>query len=85
MSRYYKPYKDLGNIRIFSKGIQQDQLVWHRDREDRVVEVVGDTDWQFQFDNKLPQTLKSSIFIPKEVYHRLIKGTQQLKVKITKE
>lgn len=84
MDNYYQPYEDIGDIRIFSKEVQQDQLVWHRDREDRTIEVVGDTDWQFQFDNKLPQPLKSGIFIPKGVYHRIIKGSTDLKIKINR-
>jgi hypothetical protein len=36
----------------------------------------------FQFDNELPQVLKDKVFIPKEVYHRLIKGTGTLNVRI---
>lgn len=84
MDNYYQPYKDVGDVRIFSKDIKQDQLVWHRDREDRVIEVVGRTDWQFQFDNQLPQPLKTKLFIPEGVYHRLIKGKNTLKIKVTK-
>lgn len=74
----------MGDLRIFSKQTKQDQLVWHRDREDRIIEVIGQTDWQFQFDNQLPQPLKAKLFIPKGVYHRLVKGTKQLKIKIEK-
>jgi hypothetical protein len=84
MSNYYHPYQDQGDTRVFSSNVSQDQLVWHRDREDRVVEVVGETDWQFQFDNQLPQPLKTILFIPKGVYHRLIKGNNTLEIKITK-
>lgn len=74
----------MGDLRIFSKETKQDQLVWHKDREDRTIEVIGQTDWQFQFDNQLPQPLKTKLFIPKGVYHRLVKGTKQLKIKIEK-
>lgn len=84
MNNYYQPYTDLGNVRVFSHQVDQDQLVWHRDREDRVIEVLGQTDWQFQFDNKIPQPLKSGIFIPKGIYHRLIKGKGELRLKINK-
>lgn len=74
----------MGDLRIFSKETKQDQLVWHKDREDRTIKVIGQTDWQFQFDNQLPQPLKTKLFIPKGVYHRLVKGTKQLKIKIEK-
>jgi len=36
----------------------------------------------FQFDNELPQPLKEKLFIPRETYHRLIKGTGNLGVRI---
>jgi hypothetical protein len=50
-----------------------------------MVESTHPTDWQFQFDNEIPQRLsENKLFIPKETYHRLIKGTGDLKVKIYK-
>ena len=52
--------------------------------EDRTVEVIENNNWHFQLDNNLPQLLKETIFIPKETYHRVIKGTGNLKVRITK-
>lgn len=69
-------------IRTFSQDIDEDELVWHRDRKDREVTVLQQTDWQFQFDNEIPQLLKDVIFIPKNTYHRLIKGTGELNVQI---
>jgi len=79
-----KPYIEEGVIRSFSSKLTKDDLVWHKDREDRIVEVIGSTDWQFQFDNNTPQQLKSRLFIPKETYHRIIKGTGCLKIKVIK-
>ena len=79
--------KSVGNnqyIREFSADVDTHELEWHIDREDRTVEVIENIDWQFQLDNNLPQLLKETIFIPKETYHRVIKGTGNLKVKITK-
>jgi len=79
--------KSVGNnqyIREFSTDVDTHELEWHIDREDRTVEVIENIDWQFQLDNNLPQLLKETIFIPKETYHRVIKGTGNLKVKITK-
>lgn len=71
-------------IRTFSEGVDDMELVWHRDREDRIVESVGDTDWMIQVDNELPKTLTESIYIPKNTYHRVIKGNNNLTVKIKK-
>ena len=77
----------LGNnqyIREFSSDVDTHELEWHIDREDRTVEVIENNNWHFQLDNNLPQLLKETIFIPKETYHRVIKGTGNLKVRITK-
>jgi hypothetical protein len=71
-------------IRTFSEGVDDMELVWHRDREDRIVESVGDTDWMIQVDNELPKTLTETIYIPKYTYHRVIKGNNNLTVKIKK-
>ena len=72
-------------IREFSQDISSFELVWHRDKEDRYVQAIHDTDWKFQLDNELPQKItKNKLFIPKETYHRLIKGTGNLSVKIFK-
>jgi hypothetical protein len=58
--------------------------MWHRDREDRIIESIGETDWQVQLDNELPKVIKGEVFIPMGVYHRVIKGTGDLKIKLTK-
>ena len=72
------------NVRTFSQEVESKELMWHRDNEDRIVESVGNTDWMIQLDDKLPQTLTERVFIPKEVYHRVIKGKGDLTVKIKK-
>lgn len=70
-------------IREFSRNTPTYELVWHRDKKDRVVEAMHKTDWMFQLDNEVPQRLtENKLFIPKETYHRLIKGTDDLVVKI---
>lgn len=71
------------SIRTFDKNVSEEELVWHRDREDRLVEALEDTDWMVQIENELPKKL-DKIFISKGVYHRVIKGTSTLKVKITR-
>ena len=82
--RPYSEKKEDGCIiREFSHDTPSFEFVWHRDKEDRVVQATQDTDWLFQLDNEVPQRLsKNKLFIPKETYHRLIKGTGDLVVKI---
>ena len=72
------------HIRTFSKDVDDMELVWHRDREDRVVESVDETDWMIQIDNEIPKVLSEKTFIPKGVYHRVIKGTDDLTVRVKK-
>jgi hypothetical protein len=79
-----RPYAEEGEVRTFLKDVQEFELVWHRDKEDRVVKPLHKTDWKFQLDNDIPRTIENEIFIPKETYHRLIKGNGNLKVKILK-
>jgi len=77
----------LGNnvfIREFDKNIDSGEFVWHRDREDRVIKSIGKTDWLIQIDNELPKEINEKVFIPMGVYHRLIKGTNDLKIKLIK-
>ena len=82
--RPYSEKKEDGYIiREFSRNTPTYELVWHRDKKDRVVEAMNETDWMFQLDNEVPQRLtENKLFIPKETYHRLIKGTDDLVVKI---
>ena len=84
-----RPYSELTEegyvIREFSSSTSSFELVWHRDKEDRYVQSIGKTDWMFQLDNQIPQRLsENKLFIPKETYHRLIKGTSNLTVKVYK-
>jgi len=78
---YSETQKEGYIIREFSQDTPSFEFVWHRDKEDRIVEALHDTDWKFQLDNEVPQEI-NRIFIPKETYHRVIKGTGNLKVKI---
>lgn len=71
-------------IRTFSETVDDSELQWHWDEEDRIVTPVEKTDWQFQFDNELPFTITKEINIPAGVIHRVIKGSGELKVKILK-
>lgn len=85
-----KPYTDIEVtdeyiIREFDENIDPIELMWHRDDESRTLEIIGETDWKIQLDNKLPILLENHIFIPKHEYHRVIKGTKTLKLKIYKK
>jgi hypothetical protein len=71
-------------IRTFSETVDDSELQWHWDEEDRIVTPIEKTDWQFQFDNELPFTITKEINIPAGVIHRVIKGSGELKVKILK-
>lgn len=86
-----KPYieqklEDTLFIREFFETTDSDEFMWHRDQEDRIVESLNDTNWMFQLDNQLPKKIEKNkeIFIPKETYHRLIKGHGNLKIKLRK-
>lgn len=84
-----KPYIDLKNTdeettRLFPSYIKPNTLKWHMDDEDRTVICTHNTNWMFQFEDQLPVPLNKPIFIKKHQWHRLIKGTGSLTVKILK-
>jgi hypothetical protein len=72
-------------IREFKQETNSGEFMWHRDHEDRIIECVGETDWLIQIDNELPKNIEGKVFIPMGVYHRLIKGSGDLKVKLIKK
>ena len=43
-------------IRKFSGSLNKEELYWHKDKEDREVEVLSG-DWSFQYDDALPVRL----------------------------
>ena len=71
-------------IRIFEQNTDSGDFVWHRDYENRIIESIGETDWMFQMDNELPKIISEKIYIPKGIYHRIIKGNGDLKIKLIK-
>jgi hypothetical protein len=83
-----KPYKEenMGDyfIREFSPDVDFEDLKWHRDYEDRIVIPLNENDWQYQEDNKLPVPINKEIFIPKGLWHRVIKGKTLLQIKLKK-
>jgi hypothetical protein len=71
-------------IRNFIESIDPIELKWHRDDEDRTIVSINETNWLIQLENKLPQSLNSPVFIACGEWHRVIKGTSELNVKIIK-
>lgn len=71
-------------IREFDLDTNPLELVWHRDKRDRRVEILEGEGWEFQIDNELPQVLKKGdvLEIQKETYHRVKKGNTKLVIKI---
>jgi len=75
-------------IRTFDPSVtENEEYVWHRDHNDRVVKVLEGKGWKFQFDNELPFDINSgdSITIPKMVYHRIIPSNSKLRIKINEK
>ena len=74
-------------LREFSANVDEMDLIWHEDREDRIVHVLEGNKWKFQFDEQLPFEMLDGIdiIIPKGIIHRIIKGDGPLKIKVYKE
>ena len=73
------------SYRVFPEDVQEEELIWHQDAEDRIVEALHDTDWMFQFDNDLPISFRHPIYISKGIIHRVIKGTGPLHIVVHKK
>ena len=71
-------------IREFKQDTDSGEFMWHRDREDRIIESINETDWKIQLDDELPKIIQGEVFIPMGVYHRVIKGTGDLKIRLQK-
>jgi len=83
-----KPYTETKNANIitrsFAETVDDTDLIWHRDRSDRKITIIEGNDWYLQMDNQLPILLEKDkdYFIPKEEFHRVIKGVGPLKIRI---
>ncbi len=58
-----RPYIDLEVtdkyiIREFNEDIDPIELLWHRDDEDRLIEIIGYTNWQIQLEDQLPTFIR---------------------------
>lgn len=79
-----KPYTDIDDIRLFNVADKENEYVWHRDMADRHIEILEGEAWQLQYNGCLPILLEENkvYHIPSMMYHRLIKGYSNLKIKI---
>tara|TARA_R110000772_G_scaffold189587_3_gene300571 strand:+ start:190 stop:723 length:534 start_codon:yes stop_codon:yes gene_type:complete len=70
--------------RVFNENVDSNELTWHRDYNDRKVFVESSNGWMLQMDEELPKVLNEgqTYVIPKMVYHRVIKGTGDLKITV---
>jgi hypothetical protein len=71
-------------IRTFSADLDSNELKWHKDLEDRIVSPISATDWLFQRENELPTPINQEIKIKANEWHRIIKGSGDLVVKVIK-
>ena len=70
--------------RTFSPDVESDELKWHQDLKNRKVTIIESGGWQFQMDDSVPNKIQNAeqLWIPKFVWHRVIKGTGNLIVDI---
>ena len=73
-------------IRTFSADVDEMDLIWHADKENRIITVLEGNGWKFQFDEELPveMTEGKSISILKGRLHRIIKRKGPLKINLQK-
>ena len=73
-------------IRTFPADVDEMDLIWHADKENRIITVLEGNGWKFQFDEEIPikMTKGKSISILKGVVHRVIKGNGPLVIKLQK-
>jgi len=84
-----KEYKDKTlkkglRLRKFESKALLEEATWHRDAEDRLVEVIGGSGWKIQVDDSLPITMSpGDVYkIPARMWHRIIPGKGDLTVLI---
>jgi|13_taG_2_1085334.scaffolds.fasta_scaffold00130_21 quercetin dioxygenase-like cupin family protein len=73
--------------RFFLKDLNEEELIWHRDKEDREIFILEGEGWYIQFENELPHLMHVNSFfkINRNIYHRLIsKNISNLKIKLVK-
>ena len=74
-------------LREFKDTVDGEELVWHQDREDRIITVLESNKWKLQMDNQLPIILETGkkYSIPAMSFHRVIKGNGALRIIVEKK
>jgi hypothetical protein len=70
-------------VRTFSDDVNEEELIWHKDRQNRTIHILSGSEWKIQLEDNLPLDLEigKEYYIPKETYHRVIKGKGDLIVR----
>ena len=73
-------------IRTFSTDVDEMDLIWHTDKENRFIKVLEGNGWQFQYDEELPFEMTDGLGFPvmKGQIHRVIKVLGPLKIELHK-
>lgn len=68
----------------FDKDAPSTKLGWHKDKNDKIIEVLEGEGWKFQYDNEIPFDLKvgDKFYTKLDEYHRIIKGKTNLVLQI---
>jgi len=84
-----RPYKEImisesSMVREFSCDVPTEELEWHMDRRNREVTVLEGAGWRLQLESGLPfEMLPGHTYgIPRESWHRVIRGQGTLRVLI---
>lgn len=87
-----KPYNDNyinsnTRIREFSQNTDKEEFVWHMDKYDRKITIINGNNWKLQYDDEMPILLEinKTYYIPKNTYHRIIKGNDDLIISIIED
>ncbi len=88
ISKKKKPYKEKKEenyfIRTFSQDVNEEELCWHVDLEDRIVSPLKETDWRFKRDTHLPEKIEGEIYINANEWHSIINGSGDVEVRVIK-
>jgi quercetin dioxygenase-like cupin family protein len=89
MSRPYNEQRlsDDRMLREFSGDVSPDELEWHMDRRSRSVTVLAGDGWKLQLESGLPFSMVKgeTYVIPRESWHRVIKGSGNLRILIRED
>lgn len=71
-------------MRTFNHEVDDRELIWHRDLQDREITVISSDGWSYQLDDSLPILMKpgDKFMIPKMIWHRILKGRGDLVIRI---